>query len=344
MAVSSRFQLYSHDLTKIVHDIWKANDITKAQTVNGVEQNVKLSKLLNIKFFTFREEVKSVDNRDKFPDYASWLVAAFASIDKAFARINIINEENLSSPDLDTGELTADVEIIIQPEKIEALEVYWNNLRRLFRGETYTYTNAEGKNVSMFLTLGNLEVRDGIDTSQLGVNISYVSSISVSYLAGGVSYKDFDLDISFSPQFDINTFRKIRFFEFAFDMVKDGDTLNQQVNPYTVGDINRNVASGITFNMYDISTDPAIQDIKSRIMLSASDRVEDKDGNDVTKDNFGLMNEPAWLRFTDKKSGFKYYYLMVMKSGSVTCTNGQFVILKTIFKKIAPNIRLTQVV
>lgn len=196
--MSSKFQLYSQDVTGIVTDIWKTNDIMQDHTVNGVKQNISLRDYLNVHFFTFRKELKSVQNRKKYGDYGTWLKDAFKSTDTSFARFKIIGEENSIAPDIDFAAYTIDFEIIIQPEKLEALEKYWNNIRKLFLGRTYPLTSHDGKQTQLFVTFGNLIQEDGIDTSQLGKSLILRATVAITALVGGVTYNDYEIRVRFA--------------------------------------------------------------------------------------------------------------------------------------------------
>lgn len=335
-----RLQLYAHDVRNILNDIWDSNDIMQEQTVNGITKKISLKEYLNVELFAFRSELKSTDNKSTYADYNEWFEAAIKAVDKSFARCNIISEENTIAHDIDFAALQIDYEIIIQPEKLEAFEVYWNNLRKIYLGMTYPLTTFDGQGTQLFITIGNLILQDGMDTSQIGNSIVLTATIAITSLVGGITYNDYEIRLLFGDDLT-QTWYKIAYTNLTRGVINTGEKVNTQLNPHQIGHIPQMNGFVMTMTLYDMKNgaNAILNDIALRAISLAERTVKEPTDILATFEPIVDYEPPTigvriWNRLTRKEYITQCYPISIEQ----TTVNGSFSAISVSLTLAAQNV------
>lgn len=166
---------------------------------DGDEEERDLAEYLGIKFYTWKERLVDTKDDVSAPPYSvfdDWVKSIEFSMDKAYALVELIDEEVTTSQDIDNAVKAGRITFLIQSDKVKNFDYYVNKLRNIYIGNPNQITNSYGDKVTAYLLLGILVYDEEPTTIQYGECVRVSAGFKISYLSDALNYSDQTVEIS----------------------------------------------------------------------------------------------------------------------------------------------------
>lgn len=172
--------------------------LTDAETEES--RQVDLAEYLNIKFYTWKQRLVSKDTEGyeggDLSVFEDWLASLNFSMNEAYALVEKVDEEVISSQDIDGATITGKATFIVQTDKVANLDYYVAKVRNSYVGNPQDLQNAYGENLKAYINIGALLYEQEPITMQLGECVVVSLNFSISYMADALTYNDCEIQIS----------------------------------------------------------------------------------------------------------------------------------------------------
>ena len=177
-----------------------SEQITLRDAETEESKQVDLAEYLNIKFYTWKQRLVSKDTEGyeggDLSVFEDWLASLNFSINEAYALVEKVDEEVISSQDIDGATITGRATFIVQTDKVANLDYYVAKVRNSYVGNPQDLQNAYGENLKAYINIGALLYEQEPITMQLGECVVVSLNFSISYMADALTYNDCEIQIS----------------------------------------------------------------------------------------------------------------------------------------------------
>ena len=167
---------------------------------SGEKTEVDIAEYLNIKFYNWKQRLvdKEVGDIDSPPltVYDQWVASLNLSLNESYALVEKIDEEVVTSPDIDSATIMGKVTFLVQTNKIKNLDYYVTKVRNTFLGVPQDIQNSYGDIIKAFIMIGALTYDQEPFTNQLGECVLVSLNFRISYMTDALVYTDSQIAIS----------------------------------------------------------------------------------------------------------------------------------------------------
>ena len=240
--------LTSEDVKNIVVDLFKENNeeiiIRNADT--GEQTTNDLVSYLNIEFYNWKQRVVEVSNT-QLEDFDDFAKSMFNSMNKAYALIELVDEEVVVSQDIDSATKMGKITFFIQADKVKNLEYYIQKLRMAYLGNPQEMVNAEGNRMKLYYLFGTLLY----DTEPIMTQVGEVIECSCNFNIGFLNYADTYGDYTISLSLDNTNFYVIPITKATAQAIFTATSVPTQTRPDLTGVLSTTISSVKTFSFFD---------------------------------------------------------------------------------------------
>ena len=240
--------LTSEDVKNIVVDLFNENNeeiiIRNADT--GEQTTNDLVAYLNIEFYNWKQRVVEVSNTqlENFDDFAESMLK---SMNRAFALIELVDEEVVVSQDIDSATKMGKITFFIQADKVKNLEYYIQKLRMAYLGNPQEMINAEGNRMKLYYLFGTLIY----DTEPIMTQVGEVIECSCNFNIGFLNYADTYGDYTISLSLDNTNFYVIPITKATAQAIFTATSVPTQTRPDLTGVLVNTISSVKTLSFFD---------------------------------------------------------------------------------------------
>ena len=240
--------LTSEDVKNIVVDLFKENNeeiiIRNAET--GEQTTNDLVSYLNIEFYNWKQRVVEVSNT-QLEDFDDFAKSMFNSMNKAYALIELVDEEVVVSQDIDSATKMGKITFFIQADKVKNLEYYIQKLRMAYLGNPQEMINAEGNRMKLYYLFGTLLY----DTEPIMTQVGEVIECSCNFKIGFLNHADTYGDYTISLSLDNTNFYVIPITKATAQAIFTATSVPTQTRPDLTGVLSTTISSVKTFSFFD---------------------------------------------------------------------------------------------
>lgn len=229
-------------------------------------EQVDLAEYLNIKFYTWKERVVEKSNdgygNSSLSTFEDWVLSLNMSMNEAYALVEKIDEEIVTSQDIDSASVTAKVTLLVQADKIKNLDYYLTKLRNAYVGNPQDYQNTYGDKLKMYILLGALLYEQEPMTLQYGECMVVSFNLKINYLNDALSYSDIEVSLSLDGDdtYDENgeivgetKYLTMPITKATMQRVFTSTPVPTAVRPDMTGFVNSTLSNGETLTFYDFN-------------------------------------------------------------------------------------------
>lgn len=166
---------------------------------DGDREERDLADYLGIKFYTWKErlvETRGDVGASPYSAFDDWVKSIEFSLDKAYALVELVDEEVTSSQDIDNAVKAGRITFLVQSNKVKNLDYYVTKIRNNYIGNPEEIINSYGDKVTAYLLLGTLMYDEEPTTIQYGECVRVSAGFKISYLSDALNYSDQTIEIS----------------------------------------------------------------------------------------------------------------------------------------------------
>lgn len=167
---------------------------------NGKQEKYDLAKYLNIDFYNWKNRLVRVSDNPNFDKQLSvvddWVKSLNFSMNEAYALVEVIDEEDTASQDIDSASIMGRITFIIQTNKVYNLDYYTAKLKNAYLGVPQDIQNSYGEIIKAFIFVGALMYDEEPRMTQIGETMRVSCNFKISYLANALTYNDTKISIS----------------------------------------------------------------------------------------------------------------------------------------------------
>lgn len=162
---------------------------------DGEKSAVDLAKYLNINFYSWKERLAEktnlgIDANPELSKFEDWVQSLNFSMNEAYALVEKIDEEIVTSQDIDSSTISARVTFLIQADKIKNLDYYVTKIRNKLVGLPQEIENSYGKMLTAYFLMGDLLFEQEPMMTQFGECIVCSANVQLSYMAEAMGWTD----------------------------------------------------------------------------------------------------------------------------------------------------------
>lgn len=328
-----RTSLTVEDIKNVLEQIFNGDendqDILLVNEDTGERTQTTMVEHLNLKFYTWKERLVEKENQgygSNLSNFDTWVQSLNMSMNEAYALVEKIDEELVTSQDIDSATITARVTAIIQADKIKNLDYYLTMLRNKYIGNPQDYQNAYGDKVKLFMVLGALLYEQEPTTYQLGECMIVSFNVVLNYLNDALAYSDLQISISLTGDDTYDEsgnivgdtkYLTMPLTKVTWQKLFTGNPVPTITRPDITGMVMNTLSNGVTLTYYDFNKDLtlALNDLFWRASAYRVDGVL----TSVTS-----VNVPVFIKVVT--GGHSYVYKEVIENMQKVITNNDFTI------------------
>lgn len=189
----------------------------------GETKEFDLAQYLNIEFYSWRNRLieqneEPIDNQPHLSTFESWVKSLNFTLDKAYALVEVLDEDATASQDIDNATKIGRITFLINVNKVKNLDYYVAKIRNKLLGVPQEIQNSFGDMLNSYVVLGTLLYDQEPSTSQIGETLVVSANFRINYLKEALTYTDTKVEISLNGDDLYNT---------------DGEVVNAQGEPAT---------------------------------------------------------------------------------------------------------------
>lgn len=294
----------------------------------GLETEADLAEYLNIKFYNWKQRVveKNINDLDNPPVtvFEDWLASLNLSLNEAYALVEKIDEEVVTSPDIDSSTIMGKVTFLIQTNKIKNLDYYVTKVRNAFLGIPQDIQNSYGDMIKAFIMIGALTYDQEPFTNQLGECVLVSLNFRISYMADALVYTDSQIAISLTGDDTYDEsgnivgetkFLTMPITKATFQNIFTASPLPTINRPDLTGFVATAISTAKTFSFFDFNKELTMQ-FNDLFWSLPAYRI-----NGVLT-NVREVNVPVYIKVTS--NGKSYVYKDVIENMQKSLTNNDF--------------------
>lgn len=187
---------------KIAYENPNSEQIMLIDEDNGTKKKIDLAEYLNIEFYKWKDRIVSVDDRpinetdNRLSVLEDWVQSLNFSMNQAYALVEKVDSEVVSSQDIDSATIIGRISFLIQTDKVNNLDYYITKIRNNFLGVPQDIQNSYGDIIKAYILIGDLTYENEPFMTQLGETVIVTSNFRISYLANALTYSDTEIQIS----------------------------------------------------------------------------------------------------------------------------------------------------
>ena len=312
-----RTNLTTEDIRNIIDIAYNGGE--NDEDIVLVGQNGQESKsiidYLGLNFFTYKERIEGTSARgyDEANGLPSWITSINTSFGKAYALVEMLDEDVTASQDIDAGVKLGQITFLLQTDKVKNFEYYHNKVKNYYLGNPQTITNAFGETINAYILLGTPVYTEEPITLQIGECVIITCSFKLNYLGNAGTYADYKFSLSIG---DEEHFLQMPITNASFGDIFTDNALSTFERPDLTGFVNSSLSQSTTFTFYDFNVDLTNQ-INELFWSMPAFRI---DGELTTRREINL---PVFVKVEWK--GHTYIYKDVITSIQKQFENNDFV-------------------
>ena len=250
---------------QIVYDNENSEEIIMINDDDGETTTIDLAKYLNITFYSWKERLleKSnvgIDANPQLSNFENWVQSLNFSMNEAYALVEKIDEEIVTSQDIDSSTISARVTFLMQADKIKNLDYYVTKIRNNFVGVPQEIQNSYGEMLTAYFLMGDLLFEQEPMMTQLGECIVCTANVQLSYMAQAMGWMDnkiylsFDGDDTYDENGDIvgeTKYMEMPLTEATWQAVFTSNTLPTAERPDITGIVTTAISNIKTISFFD---------------------------------------------------------------------------------------------
>lgn len=328
-----RTNLTTEDLKNIIDIAYNGGandeDIVLVEP-DGTQKQSSIIEYLGLNFYAYKERVEGgyqSDYGDFLPQgIADWITSINTSFGKAYALVEMLDEDVTASQDIDAGMKLGQITYLIQTDKIKNFEYYHNKVKNYYLGNPQTITNAFGNTINAYLLFGTPVYSEEPVTIQIGECVVVTCSFKINYLGNALTYADykFSMSIGEDDEYDEqgNIVGDTKYLTMPITQASIGaiftdNALPTYDRPDMTGFVNSTLSQAKTLSFYDFNV-ALTQQINQIFFDRPAYRV---DGILQTKKE---INIPVFFKV--EWAGHSYIYKDVITGIQKEFTNNDFVV------------------
>lgn len=173
-------------------------------------EEIDIAQYLNIHFYGFKHRVydpiNTVLNREYGNEnlFEEWALQINNGLNKSYCQVNKIDDNAVTSTDIDSKTINVELKFMIQTNKVDVLDYYVGQLRNMCLGNTFELQNANGDELTAYITIGVLETNQDVIDTTIGECIILSCSLEIDYIQATYSYNDYEFYMSLDGDDTIN--------------------------------------------------------------------------------------------------------------------------------------------
>lgn len=200
-----------------------SEEILLVDEETGVTEEFDLAKYLNIEFYSWRNRLiqlndEPIDSQPSLSTFETWVKSLNFSLDKAYALVEVLDEDATASQDIDNATKIGRITFLINENKVQNLDYYVAKIRNKLLGVPQEIQNSFGDMLNSYVVLGTLLYDREPSITQIGETLVVASNFRINYLKEALSYSDTKVEISLTGDDLYNV---------------DGEIVNAQGEPTT---------------------------------------------------------------------------------------------------------------
>lgn len=308
--------LTSTEIKNIINNIFNDKSETLLITDESGETIEKsFAEYLNIVFYSWKNRLEDKEDEGLLE---AWQQSLTVSTNETYCLCEIIDEEVVPSPDIDSATVTGRLTFIVQTDKATNLEYYSKVLRNKFLGVPQEIQNSDGEMLYAYINIGTVLYDEEPQTTQFGETVVVTLNFTVSYLTEALNYQDTQIKLSWDGEPTDDT-PIVPFTKATWQNIFDSKPLTKQANPARTGVVNSSVTQAVTLSFYDFNKDFFKKANEVFWKIGAYKTVS---GNTTTLINNENPNIPVWASVTT--NGTTYFYKFSVVDMQKVITNGDF--------------------
>lgn len=318
--------LTAYDMKEIVKRLFESNDEDIIiNNENEKQKTIKINDYLNIEFYAWKNRVVYNTMRE-YEQYDHWTQSLNYSLNKSYALVEQLNEEVVTSNDIDSATKNCEITFMIQEDKVEILDHYIMTLRNALLGNTQEIQNSNGDILKAYITIGNLMYEQEPIMTQLGECMIVKCGFVLTYLNNALSYSDVKMLISLDNE---EHYSEIPLIKATWQSVYTSNALPFAERPDLTGVIATSLSVVKTLTFYDWDKDLSNQ-LNSIFWGKGAYKIND---------NLTTATDPNVIIFIKVKVGDnEYVYRDMIDNITKTLTNNDYIITTITLKGCAKGV------
>lgn len=282
---------------------------------DGESVDIDIADYLNVEFYDWSNRLSATSDepltsRVDGGIYEQWLASINASMNKAYALVEITNDEVTASPDLDNGTVAGQITFLIQSNKIKLLDYYIRLLRRNAMGVPKQLTTADGDEITTMWHYGILTYDEEPQMLQFGECIVARCGFTVSYINAAYTYNDMQMEISF---FTEQNYAPLRMSRMTWQLIGAPLGLTMQNRPDIAGAVITSLQTVKNLTFFDFKDSEVVKQVRNILLTATAYKIDGEvaPATDVNKKVF----------FKVTFDGHEYVYRDVLEKVEMALTN-----------------------
>lgn len=296
---------------------------------DGESIDVDIADYLNVEFYDWSNRLTAAGDEPITSSvdggiYEQWLTSINASLNKAYALVEITNDEVTASPDLDNGTVAGQITFIIQSSKIKLLDYYIRLLRRNAMGVPKELTTSDDEKITTMWHYGILSYDEEPQMLQFGECIVARCGFTVSYINAANTYNDMQIEMSF---FNENSYAPLRLSKMSWQLLGAASGVTPQNRPDLSGAIITSLQAVKTLTFFDFKDSDVVKQVRNILLTACAYKIDGQLSSQTE------VNKKVFFKVTT--DGHEYIYRDVLERVEMSLVNNDINVISIVLRNYA---------